>query len=146
MCYKALLYDIIVQVLKNFDFIMIYILMENEEIMKDTLNWKKGTRSTKKDKVTSSVTEEKNYYSLHAGKSSFDCRLLIILTVELNTYAPNRFVIPIMHVQTWHKFQIFDLFSAWRTSTHIGHWTLLYDFSALLQSYIATYIWLEARS
>ena len=85
---------------------MIYILKENEEIMKDTLNWKKGTRSTKKDKVTSSVTEEKNYYSLHAGKSSFDCRLLIILTVELNTYAPNRFVIPIMHVQTWHKFQI----------------------------------------
>ena len=79
---------------------MIYILKENEDVMKDTLNCKKGTRSTKKDKVTSSVTEEKNYYSLHAGKSSFDCRLLIILTVELNTYAPNRFVIPIMHVQT----------------------------------------------
>ena len=100
---------------------------------------KKETRSIKKDNFTNLNTEEKNYYALHAGKSSFDCRLLIILTVELNTYAANRFVIPIMHVQTWHKFQIFDLFSAWCKGTRIGHWTLLYYFSALLHVYIATY-------
>ena len=78
----------------------------NKEIMENTFNRKKGTRSIKKDNVTNLNTEEKNYYAFHAGKSSFDCRLLIILTVELNTYAANRFVIPIMHVQTWHKFQI----------------------------------------
>ena len=72
----------------------------NKEIMENTFNRKKGTRSIKKDFVTNLNTEEKNYYAFHAGKSSFDCRLLIILTVELNTYAANRFVIPIMHVQT----------------------------------------------